>query len=170
MRHLRAADYREMKWANGRGATREVLRLPAEGPILWRISLAEVPEDGPFSPFPGLARILTVIAGDGLLLSGPGIALEARPWRPVRFSGEVPIDARLIGDPVRDLNLIYDPTQLTAEVEVLAGPCQIEATAVWLAEGATGALRPGDAALLEEGEALTLEADCRAIAIRLKTR
>ena len=61
MRILRAPDYRVMPWKNGGGTTTEVAVSP-EGAGLdhfdWRISMARVEQDGPFSTFPGIDRTL----------------------------------------------------------------------------------------------------------------
>lgn len=65
-------------WANGGGITREIAALRGAGGILWRISLADVDAEGPFSVFAGLRRILTVIEGAGMVLEDPGPAGAGR--------------------------------------------------------------------------------------------
>ncbi len=77
MRILRAADYRRMPWKNGGGETREVLVSPAGAAlneIDWRISLATIATDGPFSTFDGIQRTLSVIHGAGIHLTVDGAA------------------------------------------------------------------------------------------------
>ena len=93
MRHLTPADYTTMPWANGRGTTTELIRVDGAGGLLWRLSLASVVEDGPFSIFPGIERNLTVIAGPGFDLVGTGIALQARALVPIAFPGDVALRA-----------------------------------------------------------------------------
>ena len=44
---------------------------------MWRLSIAEVDEDGPFSLFEGMARILTVIDGKGMVLESEDGVLDA---------------------------------------------------------------------------------------------
>ena len=59
MRVLRAADYPRMPWKNGGGETAEILVEPAGAPLDsfdWRLSMARVAADGPFSLFPGVER------------------------------------------------------------------------------------------------------------------
>jgi uncharacterized protein len=112
-------------WKNGGGLTREIARLEAEGALIWRISIADVVTDGPFSLFPGLTRILTVIAGDGIDLHSADDVKKARLEEPIRFSGELPIIGRLTDGPIRDLNVIYDATRLTADVQLKRGPLRI---------------------------------------------
>ncbi|EEW26696.1 HutD/Ves family protein [Rhodobacter ferrooxidans] len=93
MRHLTVSDYREMPWANGRGKTVELLRVEDAQGLLYRLSMAAVVEDGPFSIFPGIERNLTVIMGPGFDLVGEGIALRALALVPVAFPGDVAVRA-----------------------------------------------------------------------------
>ena len=54
MRILRANQYRCMPWKNGAGVTREVAAWPPEARLDdfgWRVSMARVERDGPFSTF-----------------------------------------------------------------------------------------------------------------------
>jgi uncharacterized protein len=65
MRIIRRQDCRRMPWMNGGGTTTEILRRPETGQDFdWRVSVADVTEDGPFSIFPGCIRHITVITGD----------------------------------------------------------------------------------------------------------
>ena len=51
---------------NGRGTTTELAREDApDGTMLWRLSAADVIEDGPFSTLPGIDRILLLTEGEG---------------------------------------------------------------------------------------------------------
>jgi uncharacterized protein len=67
----RHQDYRRMPWKNGGGETAEIAVFP-EGATLddfdWRISMATVSADGPFSLFPGVDRTLSVLEGDGPII------------------------------------------------------------------------------------------------------
>ena len=106
-------------WKNGGGVTHEILRREAFGKWLWRLSIAEVEVDGPFSRFERLSRILTVIEGNGVDLHTPDGVLQARALKPVRFSGDLPVESRMVDGPIRDLNVIYDPEQVEAEVTII---------------------------------------------------
>jgi len=119
MRLIRPADFRTQPWKNGGGITHEIARADRGGRLLWRLSIAEVASDGPFSAFPGLSRILTVIEGAGLYLDTPGGRLDALPLAPLAFSGDLPVQSRLIGGPIRDFNLIYDGRHLQASVTLV---------------------------------------------------
>lgn len=93
MRHLTPADYIRQPWKNGKGVTVELARAEVEGALLWRLSMAAVAEDGPFSLFPGIERNLTVISGPGFRLLGAGLSLDCPPLVPVAFPGDVELAA-----------------------------------------------------------------------------
>lgn len=113
MRHLRPEDYRVMPWKNGGGVTTEIEIYP-EGAGLsgagftWRVSIAEVAVDGPFSRFPGYDRHIMTIAGNGMILEADGHgALDlSRRFVPREFSGDWDVDGTLVDGPVRDFNLM----------------------------------------------------------------
>ena len=81
-RLLRNADHRRMPWKNGGGETVEVIVHP-EGASLsdfgWRVSMASVASDGPFSVFPGIDRTLAVLSGNGMALSIEGLGDRLLP-------------------------------------------------------------------------------------------
>lgn len=106
MIHLTPADYRTMPWANGRGQTVELLREDRDGGLLYRLSMALVTEDGPFSLFPGIERVVTVISGPGFGLAGDGLHLEVRPLMPVAFAGDIPVRATGVTAPSEDFNVM----------------------------------------------------------------
>lgn len=109
-------DLPAQPWKNGGGVTREIARLSDDKGMLWRLSLADVDRDGPFSHFPGATRILTVVEGAGLRLRHDSGVIEATLGRPVRFSGDLAIDCDLVSGSVRDFNLIFDPARVAADV------------------------------------------------------
>src|SRR5688572_25695921 len=101
MRIVRAADCRVMPWKNGGGTTTEIAVHPESaglGDFLWRVSMARVESDGPFSAFPGIDRTLTILNGAGILLTVDGrdaIALTPDS-APFAFPGVAPAAATLI--------------------------------------------------------------------------
>ena len=103
------SQFREMPWKNGLGTTTEIYRSDdANGTMAWRVSIAGVPADGPFSAFSGYDRHIMVIEGDGMVLNGgPAGEIRVAPvFASARFSGDWVISARLLAGPVRDFNLI----------------------------------------------------------------
>lgn len=106
---LRQADYARMRWKNGAGWTTEIAHAPADDRgFAWRVSIAEVDADAPFSAFPGVDRSLLVLAGEGMaLVLDDGAPVLLRPLGEVlRFPGEAVVHARLLGGPNRDFNVM----------------------------------------------------------------
>jgi environmental stress-induced protein Ves len=122
-RVLSPADYRRMPWKNGGGQTHEIAVHPdgaGSAAFAWRVSVAEVAQDGPFSRFPGVDRTLVLLAGNGIRLEGAGAPLDLRtPYEPITFTGEAELDCKLADGPVRDFNLMVRRTAATGEVIVV---------------------------------------------------
>ncbi|MEX0320237.1 MAG: HutD family protein [Ruegeria sp.] len=177
MRIITPSDFTTTRWKNGGGITHEIARVDRNGSLLWRLSLAEVSSDGPFSAFEGLARILTVVEGPGMNLHGPDAVIRARPNAPVAFSGSLPIHGELLDGPVKNLNLIYDPARIEASVTRLTGPIKLapnaDLTALYVTAGSVSfdgtAASKGDLALGQPGE-LDLPANCAALNCTLHDR
>jgi len=121
MRILRRDSYRSVPWKNGQGTTREILRHPGEGTdVLWRLSIAEVGQSGPFSAFPGYRRIIMLLRGDGFVLHfDDGREQDLRkPNAPFRFDGGDAVSCVLGGGPSQDLNLML-------RADMTAEPCGV---------------------------------------------
>ena len=118
---LSARDFRPQPWKNGGGVTTELAVHPAQGRPLWRVSVAQVDRDGPFSDFSGYERTLLMLEGDGMVLSFDGaepVRIDAR-YVPFTFDGALRCDCWLLGGPVRDMNLMVDREEARGTVEVL---------------------------------------------------
>jgi uncharacterized protein len=106
LKHLTPADYTHQPWKNGRGTTTELVRQDrVDGQLYFRLSVASVAENGPFSSFPDVNRSLTVIDGPGFDLVGVQ-KLRADPLRPVSFSGDGQIAAENVTAPSKDFNVM----------------------------------------------------------------
>jgi uncharacterized protein len=103
---VRSADVAAQSWGTGAGTTRALL-CADDG--AWRVSLADVDRDGPFSPFPGRHRLLTVVDGPVLVLLVDGVETLVEPRRPFAFDGGAQVSASVPEGPVRVLNVIADP-------------------------------------------------------------
>jgi environmental stress-induced protein Ves len=85
-----------MPWANGGGSTRQVAIDPPgatlAGAFRWRVSIAQIASDGPFSRLPGIDRAMWLVRGNGVRLDvdgrGAGELQAAVP--PPRPSGADP--------------------------------------------------------------------------------
>ncbi len=111
MRIIRGADCRTMPWKNGGGETTEIAVSPAGAPLDafdWRVSMARVASNGPFSVFSGIDRNLTVLEGAGIVLEPHGSAsIRLTPNSlPYAFPGDLSLDARLVDGPILDLNVM----------------------------------------------------------------
>jgi environmental stress-induced protein Ves len=112
MRILRQEDYKVMPWKNGGGITTEIWVSPedsglAGAPFDWRVSIADVATDGPFSKFTGYDRHIMLLDGQGMRLETEEHGnIDLRPYRPAAFSGDWTVTGKLVAGPVRDFNLM----------------------------------------------------------------
>ena len=111
-------------WKNGGGVTRELAIHPAnaslaKGNFMWRLSAAEVKQQGPFSTFPDMERLLTLTSGEEILLEFPDLRRAVKAGQVLRFNGEIEVEAQLPAGPVTDLGLIYDPDQVLAKFTII---------------------------------------------------
>jgi environmental stress-induced protein Ves len=119
------AMFRDMPWANGMGITTELFahRNEQSDRVLWRISMATVSCDGPFSHFAGYDRILVLIEGAGLRLAhqdGTEHRLTSA-YQLAVFPGDVATHATLLDGPVQDFNVIADRSAFKPTVTILSG-------------------------------------------------
>ena len=118
-------DYRVMPWKNGGGITHEMFIYPENADMgddgfLWRLSSANITEDGPFSSFPDYDRVLFLLSGKGANITVDGADVRlASQFDSLRFSGATPAYSRLIDGPVTDLNLFYRRDALSCEYRQL---------------------------------------------------
>jgi environmental stress-induced protein Ves len=114
---LSAAQRAAIPWKNGGGVTRVIDSVPGLGGVEfgWRASMAEVSKAGPFSCFPGIARLLCILKGR--------LALEVEGHDPVTlqpadaayaFSGDAPASGAPLDGTVLDFNLMFDPLRFGA--------------------------------------------------------
>ncbi|MFJ2088583.1 HutD family protein [Streptomyces sp. NPDC087901] len=129
-RILRAAGRTPVPWRNGGGTTREIVAspgAPTDG-FDWRVSLADVAADGPFSVFPGVDRTLTVVEGAGMdLMVGGEHHIVDEPYWPHDFPGDLETDGRLLAGPVVNLNVMYRRDRARAETAVVRGTLRLMA-------------------------------------------
>ncbi len=120
MQILRAADYRTMPWKNGMGSTTEIAISPAHAKLDdfdWRVSMAQVASDGPFSSFAAIDRTLLVLEGNGLDLSVQDHPVKRIDRATIHaFPGDQPTSATLIDGPIVDLNVMTRRGVVTHDV------------------------------------------------------
>ncbi|MGZ3769571.1 MAG: HutD family protein [Bdellovibrio sp.] len=104
---IKQSDFVVMPWKNGLGVTSQIDIYPPQAifpeDFLWRISSAKIDASAPFSEFHHYDRYLAILQGDGLMLNDSKLALDEI----IRFKGETPIFAKLIGGSVTDLGIIF---------------------------------------------------------------
>ncbi len=111
-------------WKNGGGVTRELVCFPAGAgfdDFTWRVSIADVHASGPFSVFPGIDRVITLLDGDGMRLEFADGTVHAltEPLVPFAFAGDTQLHAELLGAPSRDFNLMLRRDCARGEIAVL---------------------------------------------------
>ncbi|MFE2939711.1 HutD family protein [Streptomyces sp. NPDC059255] len=125
LRVLRAGSRAAVPWRNGGGVTREIACRPEDAGTAgfdWRISLADVAANGPFSAFPGVDRILTMVEGAGMDLTvGGRRRLVDEAYVPASFPGDRPTECLLLSGPVVNFNVMYRRDRTSAEVAVVRG-------------------------------------------------
>lgn len=111
MHIIRLQDCPPSTWKNGGGSTRQLLAYPPGASLdsfTYRVSVAEVDSDGPFSHFAGVDRSLAILEGDGLaLMNGAqlfGTLLAGQP--PLAFDGALSLSGLRLGGKVRDFNVM----------------------------------------------------------------
>jgi environmental stress-induced protein Ves len=165
---LRATNYRRMPWKNGGGETVEIAISP-EGAALsefdWRVSMATVATDGPFSSFPGIDRTLSILDGNGMSLAIDGSApvLLTKDSVPLAFPADVPVSATLTDGAITDLNVMTRRGRYRHHVEPVRinGHASIGVDAqTWLLlcrQGSIALNWQDETAQLGEGDTLRLE-------------
>ncbi|MHB1475294.1 MAG: HutD/Ves family protein [Dermatophilaceae bacterium] len=117
---VRFAELPAVPWRNGGGVTREVVSSGGSGPQAfdWRISIADVSEPGPFSVFPGVDRVITLVAGERMDLVIDGVVHVLGLHESLRFDGASQVSCSLPAGPTRDLNVMTRSDRLSAAVAV----------------------------------------------------
>lgn len=149
-------------WKNGGGVTYEVLCLP-EGSDLahfdWRVSIAQIASSGPFSRFPGVDRVITLLEGPGVRLRSDADGIDHRldrPLAPFAFPGEAAVQAELLGGASQDLNVMTRRAARRAQVQVLRAEHRLPRSRQGLLLAVNGGwdLQGGSSARLAAGEGL----------------
>jgi environmental stress-induced protein Ves len=168
MRHrvLGPADHRRVRWKNGKGFTTEIAQHPPGAGLeafIWRASIAGIAQSGPFSQFPGVARSLVLLAGEGMRLDSAAGPLDLRaPFDVARFDGADGIWCTLAGGPVRAFNLMLRRSRAQGSVTIVRGCDEAippsSFTVCHASVGASECLLPGGHSIaVEEGCALVVE-------------
>lgn len=122
-RIFRQSGFSQGRWRNGRGVSWDIVSGPAQvgADFAWRLAIARIDGDVPFSDYPGVDRVFTLLDGGGLDLAVAGLGtLEVHePFVPARFPGDADTYCTLLAGPCRALNLFVLRNIWRADVEVL---------------------------------------------------
>ena len=104
---IHLADVAPTPWKNGGGTTRELIAWPDAEHWVWRMSVAEVAQSGPFSRFDGVQRWFAVLGGAGVALTHNGtrhtLTVDSAPFC---FDGGGPTECELRDGATLDFNLM----------------------------------------------------------------
>lgn len=168
-----ATSFREGRWLNGMGVSWDIAAEPPGAGMTdfgWRFAIARIDGDVPFSRYPDVDRIFTLIDGHGLTLRvGEHTELAVHecyvPWR---FDGAADTHCTVRDGPCRALNLFLhrgvwraEATVARGRMELSTGPC--DAALLFALRGecvvAGQRLAQGDAAVAGSGLTVTANSD-----------
>ncbi|WP_181322007.1 HutD/Ves family protein [Trinickia symbiotica] len=142
-------------WRNGGGVTRT---LAASGDA-WRVSIAEVERDGPYSRFAGMTRVSFVLRGAGVVLREGALEVSLAPNEAVEYTGNAAWEARLAGGAVTVLNVMSTQQKYRVAVRALSAPASVAAGDIALVLALEGACaihtHAAESTRLESGEYAT---------------
>lgn len=119
-------------WRNGRGVTRAIASAPKNantGSFDYRLSIADIAENGPFSTFDGVDRLSLLLEGSTLTLFH-----EGKEWRTaglldaIQYDGGLPLHAYNGNIPARCLNVMTRKGTAKASLRVCDAISTIPAT------------------------------------------
>jgi uncharacterized protein len=168
--YISAGEYTEQPWKNGGGITHEIA-----ADVFWRVSIATIDRDGPFSEYRGYDRTIVAIDGDPVQLRVGDEEIALEPFQPLEFPGEEEAYARVHGS-ARDLNVMSRRDAFAHDVEIVAGRQRFVldedefAFVVAIDGDATvdgTTISAGDTARVTEAEAFSVDVASHAAVIRL---
>jgi environmental stress-induced protein Ves len=171
MQIIRAGAYREVPWKNGGGLSYEIA-----ADDLWRVAIAMIERDGPFSDYRGWDRTIVALDGGRVTLDMTGASIELQPAQPFEFRGEESVDARIEGGPARDLNVMTAREAYLHDVDVVSGKVRFvldddEFAFVYAIDSVVDmggdTCEPGDTIVVDEPQSFTIQTSGRAAVIRI---
>jgi uncharacterized protein len=163
---LPAAERIWRPWKNGGGEMADIAVVPANAgyeDFKWRIAIAKIDVDRPFSDFPGIDRTFMVVGGKGVKLSVEGMAPARLTHKspPFHFPGDKPTEAQLMDGPVHALNVMTKRGVADTRIGLVDEPAQfhtgsdVHAVLVW-ARGRADVLVNDESVALNQHDALML--------------
>jgi hypothetical protein len=109
-------------WRNGAGVTRTF----AAQDDAWRVSMAEIERDGPYSRFAGVSRTSLVLRGGGVALRHDASVVLLKPFEAVEYDGDQAWMASLVTGPVTALNVMSASGRYRTRVRTLVAPVIVQ--------------------------------------------
>ena len=155
-----------MPWANGRGTSYEIASDRNEaGEWAWRLAMAPVNEDGPFSRIECVDRSLAVVEGAGMLLSVDRKKLQCLPMQVVRFRGDAITEAALLDGPIMDINLMVRRKEADGEMAIISEVGLLNGVSIVVAIGGSAQVKSGDSTIDLERHDSILECDAETVSL-----
>ena len=155
-----------MPWANGRGTSYEIASDRNEaGEWTWRLAMAPVNEDGPFSRIECVNRSLAVVDGAGMLLSVDRKKLQCLPMQVVRFRGDAITEATLTDGPIMDINLMVRRKEADGEMAIVSNAGLLNGASIVVALGGSAQVKCGDSTYDLERHDSLLECDAETVSL-----
>lgn len=163
---LSADSFVPIPWKNGGGITLDIFRGCGLERVSgddwdWRLSMARLDGDGPFSAFDGIDRVLTFLGPGTLRLCGGITDVTLQPLQALAFDGGIPFEGMVDTPPSWDLNLMGRRERVRVRAETLRGATSLtlktgEVAGLYAVQGAAllGELRveQGAVGLLQAAE------------------
>ena len=155
-----------MPWANGRGTSYEIASDRIEsGEWTWRLAMAPVNEDGPFSRIECVNRSLAVVEGAGMLLSVDRKKLQCLPMQVVRFRGDAITEATLTDGPIMDINLMMRRKEADGEMAIVSDAGVLGGASIVVAVDGSAQLKCGDSVIELDRHDSMLECDGETVSL-----
>lgn len=155
-----------MPWANGRGTSYEIASdRGGDDQWSWRLAMAPVYEDGPFSRIDCVNRSLAVVEGVGMVLSVDRKKLQCQPLQVVQFRGEAVTDAMLLDGPITDINLMIRRNDAAGEMHIVHQSGALASASIIVAVNGPARVQCDEALVVLERHDAMLECDAHSLAL-----
>ena len=155
-----------MPWANGRGTSYEIASDRDDaGNWSWRLAMAPVNEDGPFSRIECVNRFLAVVQGNGMLLTVDRKKLQCLPMQVVRFRGDAITEAALTDGPIMDINLMIRRKEADGDMTLVSESGSLNVASIIVAIGGSAQVECGDSTIELEPHDSMLECDGETVSL-----
>jgi environmental stress-induced protein Ves len=155
-----------MPWANGCGTSFEIASDRSDaGEWTWRLAMAPVNEDGPFSRIECVNRFVAVVEGAGMLLSVDRKKLQCRPMQVVQFRGDAMTDATLTDGAITDINLMIRRKEADGEMAIFSEAGPLNGASIVVAIGGSAQVQYGESMIDLEPHDSILECGSETISL-----